>query len=125
MSEISIEEVALAFTEWRNQRKTRGTTPENLKSMAISLLPKHSINEICKRLSVNSSMLKAWGGLKNIDTVPAAKDFVTITHEEVTSNQNEMVLSLNIPNGIQCQLTGALEPVFVAKLLQFLQGGYS
>ena len=66
MSELSIEEVALAFTDWRTQRKTRSTTPENLKSMATSLLAKHSMNEICKRLSVNSGMLKAWGGLKKL-----------------------------------------------------------
>ncbi len=36
---------------WRSQRKGKAKTPDHLKAMAISLLAKYSISDVCNRLA--------------------------------------------------------------------------
>jgi hypothetical protein len=53
MSKPTLESVALAFEEWRNQRKNQiEHIPERLWAMAIRLYPQHKRTHICRRLGL-------------------------------------------------------------------------
>jgi len=126
MSEITIEEAAAEFARWRSQRKGLTSTPESLKVMAASLLASYPLTEICKRLALNSTALRNWAGLKKLNKQSFSSDeFVTlnpISHTHVPQN-NEISLKLSTPGGIDCKLTGTLEPSFIAKLLKDIHLG--
>ena len=125
MPETTLEEAVKSFAIWRAQRKGKSKTPDHLKAMAISLLARHPISEVCKHLALNSSTLKSWGGLNKSKkgTLPTS-DFVTLDPVEHvnTRSKNEISLCLSTPSGIDCKLSGSLEPNFVARLIQMLAG---
>ena len=127
MSETTIEEAVQAFALWRTQRKGKSKTPDHLKAMAISLLARYPMSEVCKRLVINSSTLKVWGGLKKpSEGIVSSSDFVTLEPSERMDapHGSEISLLLSTNSGIHCKLTGALEPNFIASLLKLIQGDH-
>ena len=126
MPETTIEEAVQAFALWRSQRKVKAKTPDHLKAMAIALLAKHSMSDVCLRLGLSGSALRSWGGLKKVckKTRPE-NDFVTLNPDELVSKSthNEIALQLTTSSGVDCRLTGCLEPDFILRLLQTLHRG--
>lgn len=121
MANSTIEDVMLAFAEWRSQRTSKTQTPDHLKTMALSLLENHSKHEVCKRLSLNSKMLKCWRGWQPKQQVPP-NGFVTLnTKKNEVIQEDAMALSFSTKSGVDCRLSGQLDPSFVARVLQGLQ----
>ncbi len=124
MSETTLDEAVQAFAMWRAQRKGKARTPDHLKAMAISLLARYSMSEVCKRLVLNSGTLKSWGGLNQPDRASVTSDFVTLVPNDHAdeSKPGEISLTLSASGGIDCKLTGDLQPGFIVSLLQMMQG---
>lgn len=125
MSDTTIEEAIQAFDLWRSKRQGKSKTPDHLKTMAISLLGKHSISDVCKQLGLNNSTLRNWGGLKKPKLASSlANDFITLDPNQhiSKSGHDEISLHLTTFNGIDCKLSGLLEAGFIASLLDHLQG---
>lgn len=127
MSETTLDEAVQAFAMWRSQRKGKARTPDHLKNIAVSLLARYPVSEICKRLVLNTSTLKRWGELNHTGKSAAAGDFVTLNPNDHAneSNQAGISLALSTPSGFDCKLTGDLQPGFILSLLQLMQGGNS
>ena len=48
-----------AFEQWRTQRPGRGRLPDHLWALALSLVPRYSIQSVARELRLNSSRLRA------------------------------------------------------------------
>lgn len=112
-----IEQVVQAFKQWRSNRSSREHTPEHLRVLAVALTEHYPSAEICKRLRINSRSIKAW-------TSDQPQAFVALPVRPTPvalPSQQQVTLKMQIPNGIECQLTGAIEVPFIASLLRALQ----
>lgn len=93
----SLVDVQLAFESWRSTRPGRQSTPEHLRTLAVTLLEQHSLGKVCVALAVNSGALTRW---KNSDAVP----FVSLPEPEELrtppAEQNILGTQITLPNGV-------------------------
>ncbi|MBW2710251.1 MAG: hypothetical protein JRD04_13555 [Deltaproteobacteria bacterium] len=55
---LTLEKAQEQFTIWRKTRKKRGSIPEKLWNVAISLAETYTIHQISKGLNLNHTVLK-------------------------------------------------------------------
>ena len=61
----SLDAAQQAFEHWRSTRTQRSSTPEALRTQAVSLIGKHRRSHICTALRINDQALKQWE--RNLD----------------------------------------------------------
>lgn len=114
-----IHQTESAFNLWRANRAHRAPTPAHLREQAVALLPHYPITRICKQLKINSQALKAWA------EAPAENGhafvILPVPSASLPPQASGLTLSLATATGLECRLTGPLQPAFIATLLQHLQ----
>lgn len=113
----TLDHAAIAFRDWRSTRASRGRTPDHLRTMAISLVGRYPNGQICERLKINARALKTWAGTQDQPT-----EFVSLASSNIIEaspaepRSPELTLKLNC-QGVELQLSGALEADFIMSLV--------
>lgn len=122
MQQYSLDNVKQAFQSWRALRSGRCATPDYLKERAVSLLKRHSKQDICEELNINHRALKSWQEALQHES---ADGFVSLPIEpELTPPLSPaVVLKIRTPRGLECELSGDIEPGFIAQMISSLHNG--
>ena len=100
----SLIDVQLAFAHWRKTRSVRGSTPRRLRVLAADLLKQHNAMIICEALGVNSTALKQWAVLIEVesDAKQHSAGFITLPlDDEPAQHAEPCTLTIKLPNGVQ------------------------
>ncbi|MBT8124069.1 MAG: hypothetical protein KJO81_04505 [Gammaproteobacteria bacterium] len=122
MKQYSLDNVKQAFQSWRALRSGRCATPDYLKERTISLLKRHSRQEICEELKINHRALNSWqeayqennnDGFINLPLEP----------EYASSSTPAIVLKIRTPLGMECELSGDFDIGFITQMISSLHIG--
>ena len=114
-----LEQAAASFAAWRSTRSKWGRPPLPLVEQAVSLVGKHTKQEIARRLGINLKMLERWISHGK----PKAPAFIEITsHVSSVKPALPVVIGVELADGARLKLSGASTDI-AALLLDLRQGG--
>lgn len=129
----SLAEVKAEFAKWRQERKKKTRTPDDLKDLAVQLQEKYPIAQISKELGINYTDLRKWGRdthphphpLHN-HAIQLQPDFAEIpvwTSSKLVSEQKaperqELNLELISPTGVRLLARGCLPADYLRSLFE-------
>lgn len=98
--ETTLKKAAEAFERWHTENKRRSHVEEPLRDLAVSLLEKHSPQEISKALGISRTSLRNWQRAKLSSKSPA---FIDLPIAELNSSThiNANTLTVKLPYGIE------------------------
>ncbi len=116
---ITLDQVAKAFENWRATRSKRGPIPKELISQTVDLSSQYSKSEITRRLGINHGMLNRWIGRQPEDNTFIALPASDIKPMTPIAN-NALEISIKFGNGAQLTLAGAESKAaaFISELQQ-------
>jgi transposase-like protein len=101
--EPSLSTVETYFAHWRSTRSNL-QTPHELKEQAVSLLSNHTMNEICRGLGVNHSMIKRWR--EEVEQCSAA----VVSERPITTEVDSGAAFVELPTTAAAMPTAVHEP---------------
>ena len=124
----SLAEVKAEFAKWRQERKKKTRTPDDLKDLAVQLQEKYPIAQISKELGVNYADLRKWGHdiRPHNHAIQLQPDFAEIpvwTSSKLVSEQKaperqELNLELISPTGVRLLARGCLPADYLRSLFE-------
>ena len=117
--DTTLDQVAIAFDNWRTSRSKRGPIPKELIAQAVDLSARYSKAEITRRLGINHGMLNRWMMKQSEDNTFIALPTSDIEPAPPTSNSS-LEISIRFANGAQLTFasTESKAAAFVSELQQ-------
>jgi len=122
MKQHNLQIIKEEFESWRESRPgIKSPTPDYLKSRALSLVGQYKKQDICRALNINHRALKSW----EREISKEDNSFVTLPPTEsssvdLSSNASPLSIKIRTPQGFECDLSGTIQPIYLAQLLEAL-----
>ena len=117
----SIETVALAFRQWRDNRShIRARCPDALRQSAVELLQDLPVDKVSSSLAVSSSLLRRWRRKLN----PPPESFVALPdNQSPMADPDPLQLSVCFANGARLSVSGKLSHDHLQAVIRGLSEG--
>jgi hypothetical protein len=100
----TLEEVHALFDQWRKNKKRRDPIPVALWQAALSLTTQYSLNQVCRRLHLSYTTLKAHAQSRPL--VPVTFNSATFIELDPVRATAEWVIEIEKPSGERAIIRG-------------------